>query len=140
MAELETLVDNLRDGYKQLQPGTMLHANQLMAAQVRDASLRTQGFYVADGPLYSLEGKKKTPTLWLTREKDNLVLRHLDDKVNSSYDKLIDTDNFRPDMEEAQKAMRAKDTLRIDLTKLDLKGNDLEWRYVEISTSDYKKQ
>ena len=141
---LKTIIDhNLRDGYAQLKPGTMLHANQLMAAQVRDASLRTQGFYVADGPLYSLEGTKKTPTLWLTREPDNLVLRHLNDEVNSSYEQLLSKKtghNFRPDLQEAQQAMRAEDTLRIDLTKLDLNGNDLEWRYVEISTSDYKRQ
>ncbi len=134
---LETIVDNLRDGYNQLKPGTFLHADQLMAEQVKDAGLRTKGFYVADGPLYSLEGKKKTPTLWLTREPDNLVLRHLNDGVDSSYDQLVKTGNFRPDPKEARKARRAKGTLRIDLTKLRLQGDEAEWRYVEVRTTDY---
>lgn len=134
---LETIFDNLRDGYNQLEPGTFLHADQLMAEQVQDAGLRNQSFYVADGPLYSLEGKKQTPTLWLSREADNLVLRHLNDKVNSSYDQLVNTGNFRPNSQEARKAMQAKDTLRVDLTKLHLQGNEAEWRYLEISTTDY---
>ncbi len=131
---LETIVDNLRDGYKQLKRGTFLHADQLMAAQVRDARLREQWFYVADGPLYSLEGEKKTPTLWLMREPDNLVLRHLNDAVNSSYDQLVSTGNFRPGPKEARQAMKAKGTLRIDLTKLRLKGDEREWRYLKIPT------
>ena len=135
---LETIVDNLRDGYKQLEPGTFLHADQLMAEQVKDANLRNQAFYVADGPLYSLEGEKRTPTLWLTREKDNLVLRHLKDKVNSSYDQLVKTGNYRPNPEEAREAMQAKDTLRIDLTRLHLQGDGAR-RYLEISTAKYNK-
>ena len=136
---LETIVDNLRDGYAQLELGTFLHADQLMAEQVEDANLRTEDFYVADGPLYSLEGKKKTPTLWLTREPHNLVLRHLNDKVNSSYNQLVNKGNYRPNPEEARKAMKAKDTLQIDLTRLHLQGDDTRWRYLEISTTKYNK-
>ncbi len=136
---LETIVDNLRDGYNQLQPGTMLHADQLMAEQVTDASLRGQRFYVADGPLYSLQ--EGVPTLWLTRhtveEQNNLVLRHLNDEVDSSYDQLIKTGNFRADPEEAGQAMKAKGTLRVDLTKLRLQGANVEWRYLAVSTTSY---
>ncbi len=141
MTPLETIVDNLRDGYAQLEPGTFLHSDQLMAAQVKDASLRNREFYVADGLLYSLEGEKKTPTLWITREPDNLVLRHLDEKVNGAYNnsyyRLVKTGNFRPEPEEARQAMEAKDTLRIDLTKLSLQGDSPEWRYLKISTTLY---
>lgn len=135
---LETIVGDLR-AYSELEPGTFLHGDQLTAEQVHDTSLRRQAFYVADGPLYSLEGKKRTPTLFLTLEPDNLVLRHLNDEVNSSFDQLVKTGNFRPGTEEARKAMEAKDTLRIDLTKLRLKGDNAEWRYVEISTTDYDR-
>ena len=136
---LETIIDNLRDGYNQLQPGTILHADQLMAEQVCDSYLRQQWFYVADGPLYSLEGKKKTPTLWLTREADNLVLRHLNDEVGNSYEQLINTSHFRPDPKEARKSMNARETLRVDLTKLRLEGNEAEWGYLAIPTTDYDK-
>ncbi len=47
--------------------------------------------------------------------------------------------NFRPDLKEARRAMKAKDTLRIDLTKLRLQGGEEEWRYLEIGTTDYDK-
>ena len=138
---LETIVGNLRKGYAQLQPGTMLHADQLMAEQVKDASLRNRDFHVADGPLYSLEGKKRTPTLWLTREPNNLVLRHLNDKVNSSYEQLVNVymRDYCPNPEEAREAMQAQDTLRIDLTQLHLQGDSVIWQYLEISTTKYKK-
>ncbi len=135
---LETIVGDLR-AYSELEPGTFLHGDQLTAEQVQDTSLKRRVFYVADGPLYSLEGKKRAPTLFLTREPDNLVLRHLNDEVNSSFDQLVKTGNFRPSTEEARKAMEAKDTLRIDLTKLRLKGDSAEWGYVEISTTNYDR-
>ena len=134
---LETIIDNLRDGYNQLEPSTFQHADQLTAAQVKDPSLRNQCFYTADGPLYSVEGKKKTPTLWLTREPYNLVLRHLNDNVNSSYEQLVKTGTFRPGLDEARRAMKAKSTLRIDLSILHLPSYKSQWQYLEISTTKY---
>lgn len=109
-----------------------------MAAQVQDPSLQDLEFYVADGVLYSMEGG---PTLWLTREPENLVLRHLDDRVNSSYDQLQTFPyNFHPSPDEVRQAMQAKDTLRIDLTRLRFSpGADPVWRHVEINTTSYDK-
>lgn len=145
--------DDLRTGYNQLVPGTFFHADELMAEQVEYymggqywTETRAHGinslidhFYVADGPLYSLEGKKKTPTLWLTRESSNLVLRHLNDKVNSSYEQFVKNDNFRPDPEEARTAMKAKDTLRIDLTKLHLQVDTYDGKsYLEIPSAGHR--
>ena len=97
---LETIIGDLK-AYSKLKPGTFLHADQLTAEQVQDTGMRRQAFYVADGPICSLEGQKRTPTLFLTREPHNLVLRHLNDKVNSSFDQLTKTGNFRPNTEEA---------------------------------------
>ena len=37
---LETITGNLRDAYKQLQPGTMLHVDQLMNERMTDSDLR----------------------------------------------------------------------------------------------------
>ncbi|MBS3121014.1 hypothetical protein J4420_04825 [Candidatus Woesearchaeota archaeon] len=42
---LESITKNLRDGYKQLQPGTMLHVDELMNERQTNAELRTQWFY-----------------------------------------------------------------------------------------------
>ncbi len=135
---LETITGDLR-AYAQLVPGTFLHADQLTTERRTNTELRNRWYYTADGPLYSLEGANQTPTLFLTRESDNLVLRHLNDKVNSSYEQLKDTKNYRPGAGEARQSMGAKDTLQIDLTKLRLRGDDTEWRYLEIDTQKYKK-
>lgn len=137
---LETIIGNLK-AYSKLEAGTFLHGDRLTAKQVEDDSLHRHRFFIADGPLYSLEGqgRKKTPTLSMTREPDNLVLRHLNDEVDSSFAQLTKTGNFRPNSEEARKAMEAKDTLRIDLTKLRLKGDNPKWGYMEISTTDYDR-
>ena len=131
---LETIVGDIR-AYAQLQPGTMLHVDQLMKERRTNPSLREQGFYTADGELYFLQGKKKTPTLAITREKDNLVLRHLDD----AFTQLTTTGNYRPNVQEAQQSIDAPETVLIDVTKLRLRGDDTERRYLVISTTKYDK-
>ena len=139
---LGTIVGNLRDGYAQLEPGTFLHADQLTAEQVNDTSLRDISFYVADYPQYSIENGAFI--LWLARhtlaEPNNLVLRHLFDKENSSYDQLMRTGSFRPDIEEARAVMAAKDTLRINLNKIYLQGIENRWNFLDINTTRYEKQ
>lgn len=105
-----------------------------MVMEANDPLLRTRWFYTADGPLYSVEGKKKIPTLWLTREPQNLVLRHLDDDRENSYLQLTQgSGNFFPDVRDAKAAMKANDTLRINLTRLRLQGNEPEWRRLEFA-------
>ena len=132
VSTLETITGNLR-AYAQLQPGTMLHVDELMHERRSNLALRDQTFYTADGALYFLQGR--TPTLAITREKDNLVLRHLDD----AFTQLTRTKNYRPDVQEAQQSIGAPETVLIDVTKLHLHGDDAEWRYLEISTTNYNK-
>ena len=131
---LETIAGDLRT-YAKLQPGTMLHVDELMKERRSNPELCDQSFYTADGELYFLQGKKKTPTLAITREKDNLVLRHLDD----AFTQLTTTGNYRPNVQEVQQSIDAPETVLIDLTKLRLQGNDAEWRYLGISTTEYDK-
>ncbi len=129
---LETIMGNLR-AYARLQPCTMLHVDQLMHERRTNPELCNQAFYTADGELYFLQGG--TPTLAITREKDNLVLRHLDD----AFTQLTTANNYRPDVQEAQQSIKAKETVVIDLTKLRLQGNEVEWQYLGISTTEYDK-
>ncbi|MBS3124325.1 hypothetical protein J4437_06890 [Candidatus Woesearchaeota archaeon] len=142
--QLETIVGNLR-AYFQLEPYTMLHADELMAQQILNPAIREQAYYVADFALYTLEGtsKNKTPTLWLARhtaqEPNNLILNHLDDAVNSSFEQLTQTNNYRPSLQEAQKVMQASSTLKINLTKLKLNQKDDQFSYMIISTTNYNK-
>ncbi len=48
---LETIVNNLRDGYRELEPSSFLHANELLAEQAGDVELQNKSHYVADCPV-----------------------------------------------------------------------------------------
>lgn len=114
----ENISNNLRDGYKQLVPG-IRHADELMHERVKNQEnqeLRDLSFYTADGVIYFLEGRTRTPTLAITREPNNLVLRHIDD----AYDQLRKNGNYRLNSEEVRSAIKAQGTVVIDLTKLAL--------------------
>ncbi len=138
---LDTFVNisgNLRDAYKSAVPGTLRHVDQLMNERrtnplTLDGDLRTQWFYTADGEIYSMDGK--TPTLAITREANNLVLRHIDD----AFTQLTTTGNYRPDVQEVQAAIHSADTLVVDLTTLKLQGKEDEYRYMPVSTSKYDR-
>jgi len=133
---LENIAGNLREAYAQIEPGTMQHADQITTERRTDESLRNLRFHTADGPIY-FTGKDRemnadgTPQLALTREPQNLVLRHID----AAFKQLTTDGNYRPDRKEAQAAINSEDTLVVDLGKLHLKGDDAEWRYLEIGTS-----
>ena len=134
---LEVITGDLR-AYAQLVPGTFQHWDELSAAQINDASLRTQGFYVADYPQYHLE--KGKPLLALARHTkthpNNLVLNHLFDSKNSSYEQLVNNNNFFPDLDEARAILQAADTLITGLRDLRLSGTETEYRYLAICTAD----
>ncbi len=129
---LENFFGNLKDAYKQLQPGTMLHVDQLINERRTNEELRNQWFYTADGEIYFLDGVSKTPTLAITREAQNPVLQHIDD----AFDQLLNNHNYRVLQADFAKALTAPDTVLVALPNLRLQGNDAEWRYLKIRTDD----
>ena len=134
---LVNLEGDLRTAYNQSVPGKNRHVDELTAERITNKALRDQWFYTADGELYSLQ--KGVPTLDITREKDNLLFRHLNDEVDCSYDQLVHNHNYRADKAEAQAAMNAPETVRIDLSLLPLEEVSDEWGYVAISTAHYDR-
>ena len=128
---IETIVGNLCDAYKEVEAGSMLHSDELQAARVKDASLGSLSFWTADGEIYSLVNS--VPYLAMTREKDNPVLGHLDD----AFTQLTRTGNYRPSAEDVSSALAAESTVHIDLTQLRLQGDNAEWRYLAIPTTNY---
>ena len=130
---LETITGNLRDAYKQLQPGTMLHVDELMNERRTNADLRNQWFYTADGEVYFL-GTAGNPTLAMTREAHNPVLLNIDD----AFEQLTKNHNYRPSQADVQQALTAPETELITLLKLRLSGDDDEWRHLEIGTTPSK--
>ena len=129
--ELETILGNLRNAYKEVEPGTMLHVDALQAARIKDVSLRTVGFWAADGMIYHLVDG--FPHLAMTRERENPVLRHIDD----AFAQLGETGNYRPSREDVASALASEQTVDIDLTSLHLQGNDAECGYLPISPQEY---
>ena len=106
--------------YKQLEPGTFLHVDQLTTERRTNHELRNQWFYTADGELYTVQ---KREHLWvITREPQNLVLENIDD----AYRQLtIGKGNYFPDAEAAQFSLEHDDSVVVNLKGLKLvKDND----------------
>lgn len=137
---LQIVVGDLR-AYGQLEKGTFQHVDQLLTERrvnpitEADGNLRNKFLYTADGHGYF--PRKDGGVDWaITREAENLVLRHLDDHVNSSYDQLTKTHNYHPDNAEAQVAKDAESTVVIDMSKLRLTGDHKVIRSLWIRTED----
>ena len=122
---------NLRDACNAAVPGTLRHVDELMTERRSDVSLRNLGFYTPDGELYFMDGNK--PTLAMTREADNLVLRHIDD----AFAQLTSGGNYHPSVTEATSAIKASATEIFDLNELKLKRYDDEFSAMAVSTTKY---
>lgn len=129
---LDTVVNNLRDGYKQLQPGTFQHVDELRTEQITTPSLRNSWNYTADANGYRMQGEEVE---WaLARGNDGPILSNID----AAYDQLTQTGNFRPSKELSDVAFSAKDTLVTPLSQLRYrkdKGEE-EWVYLEVRIKD----
>ncbi|MEK6809820.1 MAG: hypothetical protein AABY40_04040 [Nanoarchaeota archaeon] len=132
---LEIITGSLKGAYQQLQPGTMLHVDQLMNERRENNELRGRGFYTADGEVYFLDGAtSKIPTLAITREAHNPVLQNIDDAV----EQLTQKNNYSVLAQDAEQALAAPETVLIALPSLRLSGDNAEWRYLAIGTTPSK--
>src|SRR3989338_630808 len=131
---IETIIGDLRS-YRELVPGTFLCVDQLLAERLTTPELWDQWFYTAEGHRYFPRSDGGVDWV-ITRESDNLVLRHLYDTQNSSYDQLLQRGNFCPDRAEAEAARSAEDSVVVDMSQLRLSGNDQEYRFLAFRTSD----
>lgn len=113
---------NLRNTFKRLRSGTMLHVDQLMNECRNNPKLGNGWFYTADGAIYFLDGAKKTPTLALTRGVHNPILLHIDEfRLDSEYpctDGHLVTDDYRLSKAEVKQALTASDTVLVALSDL----------------------
>ncbi len=141
MPTIDTLVNipgDLRTAYHAAVPGTLRHVDQLMNERRTNpkpkegVDLREMWFYTPDGALYFMDGKTKT--LAMTRESENLVLRHLDDDASSA---LTRGRNYYPDLTEAVRAIKAPMTEVFDLDELGLRELGEEFSVMEFSTTKH---
>ena len=104
--------------YKELEPGTFLHVDQLTTERRTNIELRDQSFYAADGAMYTVDRSKP---LWvITREPQNLVLQNIDKAYRQLYRLLIGQRNYFPDAEAAQSSLEHSGSLIVNLEGLDL--------------------
>lgn len=132
--KLETITDNLRNGYKQLVPETFQHVDQLMKARLTNPELRALRFYTADGEQYDLT-KTQEPRWAITRQPNNLVLRHIDE----AYKQLISNGKYNLNPQEAETARKAESTLTVKMSDMGLKKEDDEFSFLPIKTNGYDK-
>ena len=133
---IESIIGSLQGTYKRLQPDSILHVDKLMTERRENKELREQSFYTADGELYFLRGKKQTPMLAMTRGDVNPLFQ--DTTIDTYCEELRQNRNYRPKLKEFQRAVKAKDTVLIDLTKLHLSKGDDEWGYLAIDPARLK--
>ena len=110
---LENITGSLL-AYKQLEPGTFLHVDQLTTERRTNIELRDELFYTADGEMYTVDRNKP---LWvITREPQNLVLQNIDE----AYRQLTKKGNYFPDTKSAQDSVAHPDSVVVDLKGLKL--------------------
>ncbi|MEK6938585.1 MAG: hypothetical protein AABX04_06070 [Nanoarchaeota archaeon] len=129
---IENISGNLR-AYAQLEEKTFQRSRDVTKERITNSDLCQVWLYTADGNAY--QSGKGSQVLWgLTGEEDNLILTHLFDAENSSYDQLETIGNFRPEQVESDAAFRNAEVM--DLSQFRLQGNDSTYRSLRIRTAD----
>ena len=137
MAVLENIVtseqDTLSSLLKVFDPLTIQHSDEICKERLTDAEMRRQWFWTADAPLYQVENDDVF--LYLGRGKDNLVFRNID----AASKQILESGNYIPSVEDAQEVMKSSTTLMVKLSDLELKKQDDEFSYFDVSTTKYDK-
>lgn len=108
--------------YNQLKRGTLQHADHLTEdrwAKPNLYELLYPMICTADGQGFFPRGDGGIDWV-ITRGDHNLVLSHLYDKGNNSYEQLVKEGYFHPDNAEAQAAREAESTVVVDMNQLRL--------------------
>jgi hypothetical protein len=130
--ELENIEGNLL-AYKNLEPGTFQHVDQITTERRTNQGLRNQWFYTADGELYTVQKRKH---LWaITREPQNLVLENIDE----AYRQLTGQGNYFPDADAAQISLEHNDTVIVDIKGLELVKTNNEYGHFIVNPKMIKK-
>ncbi len=138
---LETVTGNFRDVYRQLQPGTMLHVDQLTNERrlnpitENGEDLRNQSFYTADGNIYMVN--RRGEVIWgITREPQNLLLQNIEEASH----RLTQNGNYFFSFSKAVAPLKHDDTILVEVEGLNLVGDrNKEYGYFVIDPKKVKK-
>ncbi|MDP2750444.1 MAG: hypothetical protein Q8O89_06445, partial [Nanoarchaeota archaeon] len=133
LENIATVRGNLLQCVAQLDPKTILHADETQKLRWTNEELRNLGSWTADFAQFTIENDG---TLYLARRDNNLILENLDE----AFSQLVNKGYYRPLKDDAERVKSSESTLAIILSKLSLKGNKKDdYLYIEIDTLNYKK-
>jgi hypothetical protein len=130
---LENIIAPLAEGVKQIT--NFQTSAQIMNERRDNPELRTNWFYTNNFAMYTVENGKEI--LYFGTE-NNPILKNIDDACSQ----LINNDNYHVNKEDKKAVIdsaKSGNILRINMSDLRLKGNDSEWKYIEINTSNYER-
>ncbi len=128
---LENIAGNLL-AYKELEPGTFQHVDQIITERRTNHELGNEWFYTADGELYTVQRKE---SLWaITREPQNLVLQDIDE----AYRQLRRQKNYFPDAEAAKSSLEHANTIVVELEGLKLVKDNNQYGHFVVDPKKVK--
>ena len=130
---LENLTGRLAETYPKFDPNSIQHSDEITNDRRADKSLRDTWFWTADFPLYRVEDDEVM--LYLARRENNLIFQN----IKEATKQLIEENNYFPKEQDIGAVVNTENTLRINLSDLNLKRYDNEWCYFEIDSKKYDK-
>jgi len=136
--KLENRVGPLADTIPQFQPGTLQTSAEITKERVINRKLRKQMFYTVNFSMYTVEDVDgtSTPFLYFGGRTANPIFND----PQEACKQLIKTDNYKPNRESIDAvvaSVASGDTTKVKLSDLRLNGDNAEWKYIEIDTTDY---
>lgn len=131
--KLEVRTGPLAEIFPLFDASTIQHAHEIMTDRRTDPSLRNKWFRTADFPMYKVEGTEAV--LYFAPREHNLIFRD----IRNATSQLLQSQNYVPTKEGIEEVVAASEkgaVLKVKLSDLRLQGNDNEWRYFEIDTSN----
>ncbi|MFC1800915.1 hypothetical protein ACFLZB_00410 [Nanoarchaeota archaeon] len=136
---LEDKLDRLTETCMQFYPDTIQHSDEITNERRIDESLRDKSYWTADFALYMVEDGK--PVLYLARGKENIIFENTR-RIKSRTNKSAGADAFFvTGTESVQSVINSKDTLRIEISDLNLiedKRYEDKSTYFKIHTFNYE--
>ena len=123
----------LLDIFPLFESSTIQHSHEIVSARRTDSGLREKSFWTADFPMYRVENGEAV--LYFAPREHNLIFRDIQNTNSLKFTK----GDYVPTKKGIEEVVASADTsvvLKIKLSDLRLSGNDYEWKYFQIRTSN----
>jgi hypothetical protein len=112
-------------------------SDEITEQRTTDPSLRNKWFWTANTSLYRTEEGKQV--LYFSRGDTSRKVNPILNNIDEATSQLIKTQNYRPSQEDINKvvdSVETGETLRIELSDLDLEKYDDEFSYFEVDVEN----